>query len=108
MFTQLDGSKVISDEGFEIEISVPNNNSGGIAYREQGRAVHFGAGYSIIRSGDSVQISGPLEIGVPESFSWADSREIPLSVADRTRILNNIRQAFQFLNLPYRIVSALP
>lgn len=98
MLTLINGCKVVSDEGFEVELHM-HRDEGYVTYHDGTKGLLLGAWWLLLaaEAGDYL----PLRLDVPDQLKWNHPRPgQELSEAEKTQVVNRIRDAFDVMGTP--------
>jgi len=103
MFTKVNGAKVTSDEGFEVEIGQIGHDGLFVQYSQAGKFLRIGAFLQHPFPKDHRLLDQvPMILEIPSQLEWLPPKGQLLSGPEQTDVLEKIKAALEFLEAPFR------
>jgi len=106
MFTRVHGSKVISDEGFEVNIGQIGHDGLFVQYSRAGRFLVLGAYLQQPLPKDNRLLDQvPMIVEIPPKLEWLSPERQYLSEIEQREVLEKVKAALEFMGDPFKFES---
>jgi len=98
MFTKVHGSRVTSDEGFEIDIGSTGHDGFSVQYAQGDHFLRIWAFYpQPLPKDPGLRDQVPLILEIPSRLDWQSPKGQQLSDTEQKEVLEKIKAALEFL-----------